>query len=38
MTRVIEAAARTGTMIEINANPNRRDMNDSTPRRRRRQA
>jgi DNA polymerase (family 10) len=25
---VIEAAARTGTMLEINANPNRRDLND----------
>jgi DNA polymerase (family 10) len=28
MERVIEAAARTGTMLEINANPNRRDLND----------
>jgi DNA polymerase (family 10) len=28
MTRVIEAAARTGTMIEINAAPDRRDMNE----------
>lgn len=28
MDRVIEAAARTGTMLEINANPNRRDLND----------
>jgi len=26
--RVVQAAARTGTMLEINANPNRRDMND----------
>ena len=26
--RVIEAAARTGTMLEINANPDRRDLND----------
>ena len=26
--RVIEAAVRTGTMLEINANPNRRDLND----------
>jgi DNA polymerase (family 10) len=26
--RVIEAAARTGTMIEINSSPNRRDLND----------
>jgi DNA polymerase (family 10) len=26
--RVIEAAARTGTMLEINANPNRRDLSD----------
>ena len=26
--RVIEAAVRTGTMLEINANPNRRDMSD----------
>jgi DNA polymerase (family 10) len=25
---VIEAAARTGTMLEINANPDRRDLND----------
>jgi DNA polymerase (family 10) len=29
MTRVIEAAARTGTMIEINAAPDRRDMNEN---------
>ena len=28
MARVIECAARTGTMLEINANPNRRDIND----------
>jgi DNA polymerase (family X) len=28
MTRVIAAAARTGTMIEINAAPDRRDMNE----------
>jgi DNA polymerase (family 10) len=28
MERVIEAAARTGTMIEINAAPDRRDLND----------
>ena len=26
--RVIEAAARTGTMLEINANPDRRDLSD----------
>lgn len=26
--RVIEACARTGTMLEINGNPNRRDLND----------
>ena len=26
--RVIEAAARTGTMLEINGNPNRRDLNE----------
>jgi len=26
--RLIEAAARTGTMLEINASPNRRDLND----------
>ncbi len=26
--RVIEAAARTGTMLEINASPNRRDLNE----------
>ncbi len=28
MHAVIEAALRTGTMLEINANPNRRDLND----------
>ena len=28
MDRVIEAAARTGTFLEINANPNRRDLDD----------
>jgi DNA polymerase (family 10) len=28
MPAVIEAAARTGTMLEINANPDRRDLND----------
>ena len=28
MDRVIEAAARTQTMLEINANPNRRDLSD----------
>ena len=28
MERVIEAAARTGTMIEINAAPDRRDLNE----------
>ena len=28
MERVIEAAAEAGTMIEINASPNRRDLND----------
>jgi DNA polymerase (family 10) len=28
MERVIEAAARAGTMIEINASPDRRDLND----------
>jgi DNA polymerase (family 10) len=27
--RVVEAAIRTGTFLEINANPNRRDLNDS---------
>jgi DNA polymerase (family X) len=29
MDRVIEAAARTGTFLEINANPNRRDLPDT---------
>jgi DNA polymerase (family X) len=29
MERVIEAAERTGTMIEINASPDRRDLNES---------
>jgi DNA polymerase (family 10) len=29
MERVIEAAVRTGTMIEINASPDRRDLNES---------
>ncbi len=28
MDRVMEAAARTGTFLEINANPNRRDLSD----------
>jgi DNA polymerase (family 10) len=28
LDRVIEAAARTGTFLEINANPNRRDLDD----------
>ena len=28
MERVVEHAARTGTMLEINANPNRRDLSD----------
>jgi len=28
LERVIEAAARTGTMLEINASPDRRDLND----------
>jgi DNA polymerase (family 10) len=28
MHALIEAAVRTGTMLEINANPNRRDLND----------
>ena len=28
-TRVIEAAVRTGTFLEINANPNRRDLTDT---------
>ncbi len=26
--KVVEAAARTGTMLEINGNPNRRDLNE----------
>jgi DNA polymerase (family 10) len=26
--RIVEAAARTGTMMEINGNPNRRDLNE----------
>ena len=30
--QVIAAAARTGTMLEINASPNRRDVNDTTAR------
>ena len=30
--RVVEAAVRTGTFIEINANPNRRDLNESNAR------
>jgi DNA polymerase (family 10) len=30
--RVIEAAARTGTMVEINANPDRRDLNETNAR------
>jgi DNA polymerase (family 10) len=30
--RVIDAAARTGTMLEINASPDRRDMNEVTAR------
>ena len=30
--RVIEAAARTGTFLEINANPNRRDLPDTLAR------
>jgi DNA polymerase (family 10) len=29
LDRVIEAAARTGTFLEINANPNRRDLSDT---------
>jgi DNA polymerase (family 10) len=28
MDRILEAAARTGTMIEINSAPDRRDLND----------
>ena len=31
LERVIEAAARTGTMLEINSNPDRRDLNETTP-------
>jgi DNA polymerase (family X) len=30
--RVVEAAVRTGTFLEINANPNRRDLNESNAR------
>ena len=30
--RVIEAAARSGTMLEINSNPDRRDLNDTNAR------
>ena len=30
--RVIEAAARTGTMLEINSNPDRRDLNETNAR------
>jgi DNA polymerase (family 10) len=30
--RVLDAAARTGTMLEINANPDRRDIDDTTAR------
>jgi DNA polymerase (family X) len=30
--RVLEAAAATGTMLEINSNPDRRDINDTTAR------
>jgi DNA polymerase (family 10) len=30
--RVLEAAATTGTMLEINSNPDRRDLNDTTAR------
>ena len=32
LERVIEAAARTGTMLEINSNPDRRDLNDTAAR------
>jgi DNA polymerase (family 10) len=32
LERVIEAAARTGTMIEINSSPDRRDLNDTSAR------
>ena len=31
MERVIEAAVRKGTMLEINASPDRRDLSDATP-------
>jgi DNA polymerase (family 10) len=30
--RVVEAAVRTGTLLEINANPNRRDLNEANAR------
>jgi DNA polymerase (family 10) len=32
MARIAEAAARTGTMMEINGNPNRRDLNEHNAR------
>jgi DNA polymerase (family 10) len=32
LERLIEAAARTGTMVEINSNPDRRDLNDTAAR------
>jgi DNA polymerase (family 10) len=32
LERVIEAAARNGTMLEINSNPDRRDLNDTAAR------
>jgi DNA polymerase (family 10) len=32
MDRVIEAAARTGTFLEINGNPNRRDLSEQNAR------
>jgi DNA polymerase (family 10) len=32
LERVIEAAARTGTMLEINSNPDRRDLNETSAR------
>jgi DNA polymerase (family X) len=32
LERVIETAARTGTMLEINSNPDRRDLNDTAAR------
>jgi DNA polymerase (family 10) len=32
LERVIEAAARTGTMLEINSNPDRRDLNETNAR------